>query len=116
MIYANDREENPLGARNGSKRGRKGIVRQLWWVVLFISICSLVYTQASNKKNEIIASLDQHLNQLNAERAGLLQEKQDLLLQINSQSDPAWIQLTLMKGLGLVPEGQMKVYFYSDKE
>jgi hypothetical protein len=116
MIHANDKEKHPRGARNSSGRGRKGIVRQLWWVVLFISICSLVYSHAANKKDEIIASLDEHLGQLTIEKAGLLQENQDLLLQINSQSDPAWIQLTLMKGLGLVPEGQKKVYFYSEKD
>jgi hypothetical protein len=116
MIYAKAREERPHGASTSSQRGLKGIVRQLWWVVLFISICSFVYCQAANKKNEIIGSLDGHLSQLSIEKARLLQEKQDLLLQINSQSDPAWIQLTLMKGLGLVPEGQMKVYFYSDNE
>ena len=91
------------------------IVRRFWWVVLFISLCCFVYTQAVYKKNEIIASLDEHLDALNREKTALLQNKEDLLLQINSQSDPAWIQLTLMKGLGLVPEGQMKVYFYSDK-
>ena len=95
---------------------KKGIIRQLWWVVLIISICSLVYTHAAHKKNAVIASLDEHLGYLNTERARLLQEKEDLLLQINSQSDPAWIQLTLMKGLGLVPEGQSKVYFYSEHD
>ena len=45
----------------------------------------------------------------------LLEEKEDLKLQINSQKDPAWIELTLMKGLGLVPEGQLKVYFTKDE-
>jgi hypothetical protein len=34
-----------------------------------------------------------------------------LLLEINSQSDPEWIELALMHGLGLVPEGQIKAYF-----
>ncbi len=42
-------------------------------------------------------------------QALLLRER--LLLQINSQSDPDWIELTLMQGLGLVPEGQTKAYF-----
>ena len=30
---------------------------------------------------------------------------------INSQSDPAWIEMVLKKELGLVPEGQTKIYF-----
>jgi hypothetical protein len=42
-------------------------------------------------------------------------EHEKLLRHINSQSDPAWIELTLMKGLGLVPEGQTKVYFQKEQ-
>ncbi len=48
---------------------------------------------------------------LNTQKEELLVEHEDLVLQIQSQSDPAWIQLTLMKGLGLVPDGQMKIFF-----
>ncbi|MFV0340806.1 MAG: hypothetical protein ACK5MA_09335 [Parachlamydiaceae bacterium] len=43
------------------------------------------------------------------ERAMKIQEK--LLLIINSQSDPAWIELVLFRELGLVPEGAAKVWF-----
>jgi hypothetical protein len=46
-------------------------------------------------------------------QALLLRER--LLLQINSQSDPEWIELVLMQGLGLVPEGQTKAYFSNTK-
>ena len=99
-----------------AQKGKRNIIYQSWWVVLFVSICGIVYTHASHKKNEVIASLDGHLGQLQEEKGTLLQEKEDLLIQINSQSDPAWIQLTLMKGLGLVPEGQLKVYFFSDDD
>lgn len=31
--------------------------------------------------------------------------------QIKSQNDPAWIELILKRDLGLVPEGQIKIYF-----
>lgn len=95
------------------KRVKKQGSHQNWWVVLFIAACSLIYLNFGDKKNEVIASLDNHLKHLMLEKAALLQEKEDLLLQVNSQSDPAWIQLTLKKGLGLVPEGQKKVYFQS---
>jgi hypothetical protein len=87
-----------------------------WWVAVFVCLSGLIYTHAAQKKNGVIASLDAHINSLAQEKDALLQEKDDLLLQINSQSDPAWIQLTLMKGLGLVPEGQLKIYFHSDNE
>ena len=115
MAITKGREEPSLQSKLYSKRGKRNII-QSWWVILFICICSIIYTHASCKKNEVIDSLDKHLCTLNDKKEALLQEKEDLLLQINSQSDPAWIQLTLMKGLGLVPEGQLKVYFYSEDD
>jgi hypothetical protein len=90
------------------------MIAQNWWVLAFISICGVIYFNSVSKKNEILATLDQHLGALEKEKTAFVEEKEDLLLQINSQSDPNWIQLTLMKGLGLVPEGQLKVYFCSD--
>jgi len=94
-----------------SQKEKQCSVAKNWWVVLFISFCGVVYFNSVCKKNEVLASLDQHLETLSDQKALLLEEKEDLLLQINSQSHPAWIQLTLTKGLGLVPEGQLKVYF-----
>lgn len=38
-------------------------------------------------------------------------EQQELILQIESQTDPAWVEMVLKRNLGLVPEGQVKVYF-----
>ncbi len=93
-----------------------GIIAQNWWVLVFISICGIVYFNSVSKKNEILTALDQHLDALESKKAVFVEEKEDLLLQINSQSDPSWIQLTLMKGLGLVPEGQLKVYFCNDDD
>ena len=94
-----------------SQKEKRGTIAKNWWVVVFISLCGFVYYNSVSKKNEVLASLDRHLEALSDEKALSLEEKEDLRLQINSQSDPAWIQLTLMKGLGLVPEGQLKVYF-----
>jgi hypothetical protein len=116
MAYAKMREEYSSRAKICSQKGKKEIVTQSWWVILFISMCGLVYFHSVAGKNDVLAVLDQHVEDLNNEKGSLLKEKEDLLLQINSQSDPAWIQLTLMKGLGLVPEGQLKVYFYSDDD
>lgn len=100
--------------RDARLKDRRGFFSQNWWVIAFIALCSCVYFQSSGKKKMVIYSLDNQLAAMGEEKSALQQEKEDLLLQINSQSDPAWIQLTLMKGLGLVPEGQLKVYFYSD--
>lgn len=66
------------------------------------------------KKALVAKALQEQLNRLNEQKEQLLVEHEDLVLQIQSQSDPAWIQLTLMKGLGLVPDGQMKIFFQSE--
>ena len=107
-------DEHSSKAKASLKRVKKGGIYHNGWVALFIAACCLIYFNSGGKKNEVIATLDGHLKHLQIEKALLLQEKEDLLLQVNSQSDPAWIQLTLKKGLGLVPEGQKKVYFHND--
>jgi hypothetical protein len=55
--------------------------------------------------------LQERLNELENEKRLALDLRENLLYQINSQSDHDWIELTLMKGLGLVPEDQTKVFF-----
>ncbi len=93
---------------------KEGLLQHYWWVIVFIAICFGIYAHASHKKRQAILALESYLHQLNYEKQHLLQDREELLLNINSQSDPAWIELTLMKGLGLVPEGKIKVYFDSD--
>ncbi len=114
MIHTKAREEHPLRARSCSRGGAYPLIRKNGWVVLFVLSCSLVFLHFSDKKTEVMYSLEQRLEEFRAQKAALLQENEDLQLQVNSQSDPAWIQLTLMKRLGLVPEGQIKVYFHDD--
>ncbi|MGC1879065.1 MAG: hypothetical protein WA347_06015 [Rhabdochlamydiaceae bacterium] len=116
MAAVKVRDKSSLRANLCSQKEKQGTFARNWWVVLFISICGLIYFNSISKKNGILATLDRHLGELNCEKTSLLQKKEDLLLQIDSQSDPAWIQLTLMKGLGLVPEGQLKVYFQSPND
>jgi len=45
------------------------------------------------------------------EKSEAIKRREALLQQINSESDPAWIELVLMQNLGMVPENQQKVYF-----
>lgn len=85
-----------------------------WWVILFITACVISYDQANQ-------SLSKEYNKLFCLHEKLIQEKNDalelhddLLLQVKSQNDLAWIELTLIKGLGLVPENSTKIYFKED--
>jgi cell division protein FtsL len=82
-----------------------------WWVITFIFICAILYEQGLKEREHLYKQLTEQLSQLQQEKQHALQQQQNLQRQIDSQSDIAWIELTLMKGLGLVPEGQQKVYF-----
>ena len=86
-------------------------VFSFWWVILFILLCFVLYEQGIKERDREFLKLSEHLKSLQQEREVAMTLKEDLLLQINSQSDPAWVELLLMKGLGVVPEGQTKVFF-----
>src|SRR5689334_22323586 len=90
---------------------KQKLIEHYWWVFVFIAMCFGIYIHAVHKKQKTIFALETHLQQLHIEKQRLVQENEDLQLNIHSQSDPAWVELTLMKGLGLVPEGKVKVYF-----
>ncbi|KIC72515.1 hypothetical protein [Candidatus Protochlamydia amoebophila] len=90
----------------------KEIFIRSWWVIAFLLLCAILYESGLKKKNHDFLLLNKQLIILQNEKQKALQKQQDLKWQINSQSDLAWIELTLMKGLGLVPEGKKKVFFY----
>lgn len=87
-----------------------------WWVVLFILGIYYCYEQGLQKKDHDFTKLHAHYSELQKKKKALLTLKENLNRQINSQSDPEWVELTLMKGLGLVPEGQIKVLFTNQKD
>jgi hypothetical protein len=82
-----------------------------WWVFLFLGVCFFLYYHFAQKKESEVYELRERLSAMEKQKAEVLEEKEDLLLQIHSQNDPAWIEMTLMKGLGVVPEGKVKIYF-----
>lgn len=87
-------------------------ILQSWWVVAFVLLCGILYERGLERRDGQSQLLTRQLAALGAEKQQALERQRDLQLQINSQSDLAWIELTLMKGLGLAPEGQQKVYFF----
>lgn len=86
-----------------------------WWVILFMLGCYLSYEQGLQKKDRDFHKLHAQYEELQIKERVLLSQKESLNRQINSQSDPAWVELVLMKGLGLVPEGQTKVLFTEEQ-
>lgn len=86
---------------------------QWWWVLLCLIVLFMIHERSAKSRQDEFARLQEHLSQLQVQRQAALIHKEDLELQINSQSDPEWVELVLRKGLGLVPEGQVKVFFDS---
>lgn len=82
-----------------------------WWVALLVILCLIILEQAMKGLHQNHEILHQQWLQLVQEKEKAIQQNETLTLQINSQSDPAWVELTLMKKLGLVPEGQVKILF-----
>jgi hypothetical protein len=91
------------------------IFHRSWWMLLFWAICFVLYSQAMQKKSKVCQDLKYKIKELESTKQLVLAEQEDLKLQIHSQSDDAWVEMVLKKRLGVVPEGQMKVYFKKDE-
>ena len=89
--------------------------RSSWWMFLFCSLSMSLYYNGYQKKSLACLDLRNKIQKLEQERNLAALSKEDLQLQIDSQSDPAWIELTLKKQLGVVPEGQKKVCFHNEE-
>lgn len=79
--------------------------------LILLLLCSIV-TERSLKKIALEKeALDGALSSLLQEKNAALETQKMLQLTINSQSDPAWIELVLFRELGLVSEGDTKILF-----
>lgn len=74
-------------------------------------VCAIFYEKGLKGREDNYQQLKEQLISLQHEKQKGLELQQNLQQQINSQSDMAWLELTLMKGLGLVPENEQKVFF-----
>lgn len=86
-------------------------IKESWWVFLLLGITAAFYFYGMHEKSIAYQEHQSRLLQLEKEKQVALQVQDELLLQIKSQSDPEWIEMMLKKDLGMVPEGQVKVYF-----
>ena len=87
-----------------------------WWVILLAIFCFGLYEQGARILEKEMNQLQEEIDQINRSIDEALLLKEDLKLQINSQSDPAWIEQVLIRCLGLVPENATKVYFSQSEE
>ncbi|MBS0616382.1 MAG: hypothetical protein JSR58_07530 [Verrucomicrobia bacterium] len=89
----------------------KRILKKSWWVVLAIGIFSFIYLHGMQDKALLLKDLQARLQGLEREKLLAKQQNEELLMEIESQSDPAWIELRLMEELGMTPKGATKIYF-----
>lgn len=86
-------------------------IQHTWWVILFAFLCLGLLEHALKQRDITYATLEVQRSDLEVAKKKALTTKQELLLRLNSESDPAWIELLLMYGLGVVPDEQTKVFF-----
>ena len=82
-----------------------------WWTVLLILFCYGFYLHGMHKKKELYGELKENVDLLERQLYAAIESREDYLLQMDSQNDPAWIEMLIKKHLGMVPYGQKKVYF-----
>lgn len=84
-------------------------------VILFTLICFITFERALQQHYSEMHRLSFQQSELQLEKQAALKLHEALLLQLNSESDPQWLELVLMKKLGLVAEDNRKVFFKSTK-
>lgn len=90
-------------------------LRKNWWMVTFLCLVALFFWQNSRKTHFIAAELEDRLALIIEEKRLAAFARDDLLLQIESQNDPQWVELVLMRRLGMIPFGQIKVHFEKER-
>jgi hypothetical protein len=100
------------------KRGVSTAGSRRWglggWFFLALAGALLFCFYAIREKKHAYTEVTAKLHELEKERNDALEAHADLLLQIQSQSDPAWVEMVLKRNLGMIREGQVKVYFHAE--
>ncbi|MDE3055113.1 MAG: hypothetical protein KGI80_00230 [Verrucomicrobiota bacterium] len=83
------------------------------WGWLFFLLIPLFFTYACamRTKKSQVQRLVLQIQEKERERDLALQKREDLQLQIASKNDPSWIEMLLIRELGVVPEGWLKIHF-----
>ncbi len=96
-------------------KNKKSFFKEKGGIFLFLALLSFFYFHGMHNKNMVYQELVSRKSALEHERDLARLEKDELELLINSYADPTWLEMVLMKGLGMVPKGQVKVYFKKEE-
>ncbi len=80
-------------------------------MVLFCLFSSFFAYRSFHLRRAEIRELEFRVQEMDKVKTLLLLEQEDLETRIASQADPAWIEMVLMRELGVVPEGWLKIHF-----
>ena len=89
----------------------ENFVLHTWMTAVFSLLCFMAFEHAMKNRELDYSKLLHQREELLQEKEKALELQTGLLLQVNSESDPAWIELKLMEKLGVTPEGYKKVFF-----
>jgi hypothetical protein len=87
-----------------------------WWVWLTFIVCFGLYEQGAYRLSRKINDLESEIVLVTKKLQLAHVRQEELKLQIASSSDPAWIELVLIRALGVAPEGYTKVYFETKEQ
>ncbi len=87
-----------------------------WWVIAFLLLAFCFYERGVKVLEKELVICCEKEKALLQKIAILDLKRSDLECQIQSQNDPEWIELVLIRVLGVVPEGYTKIYFEENKE
>jgi hypothetical protein len=83
-------------------------------LIAVVCTTAILYERGLKPIHEDYEKLTEQRKTIQKEYAAALKKKGELEQEIMSQSDPGWVSLTLIKVLGVVPEGSEKVYFKTE--
>ncbi|HEY4254902.1 MAG TPA: hypothetical protein VGM34_00975 [Chlamydiales bacterium] len=90
---------------------KPGWIVRYWWVLTLCLFGAIVYIPAIKTRMAALQELKFRVSELEKEKCVALGQKEELALALASQSDPAWIEMVLLREIGVVPEGFLKVHF-----
>jgi hypothetical protein len=87
------------------------LVSHFGWVILFTFVSLGCYGFAAQQKEMRYSELHEMVNRLELQMDQAKKEQQVLNLRLSSLNDPEWVQMLLMRDLGVLPDGQVKITF-----
>lgn len=87
------------------------LISKFGFLIVFTFISLGCYGFAAQQKEARYHELSEIVCQLESQKEEAKREQELLTLRLNSLNDPEWVQLLLMRDLGVLPDGQIKIVF-----